>query len=799
MKRASKYFLYAIGAVMLISIGGIAGYHANRQDVAVAADAEEVTETIAIVNLDEGIEENGELINYASILISTSESGYTTASLEEARTGITNGKYAAYVVVPATFSEKVISLNSTPQKATIQYEINEDLRQDVKESTMYKIFSLEKKLNNDLGYMYLSSILNEFHTAQDNAKTIIENDNEDLEVLLSISELDLVSSVDIGKLKTHEFDIENLNLTDNYELNKQLIALIQTKYNEYVALGEGDLAELKTEGDTVLDYTSLTGLLNSLGTFKDENGNYVYTAGQQNVTGQLEGYNTNLQNNKDSLKEYLSAINVNYKKEADAQIKEKTGLKAYKEDGTIEENKTLDAFLQSKKSLAETLSDNIQAEQLTRLDVLFSNGSISTTNTAASIKSGISTSLTDQLNNAASNMILQDDIALCNQVGQKLQMESHMTNFLMANYSSLDPVIQAELESAAISCEYSDFTSYYSSLASVNPSSGDIIREVTAEYKKVVNTTVDIDSSVSGSIDNALMTTIKDVIVTDVKACFAETDLTIYYTAVDSVIVENLDNILVDFTTQEASVGYLAFEEAIENLPTVDATTLGDTIANDIIEVMTQKSNAEMKRVAEAQTEKSEEISAFHQSIQTHNPLAYVNQSELGDINSDLLSNNQEIESSLNGKFTEYVEYAMKSNETANENVNSLVDKIYEANDASNQQVSDGLLTAKDSRIKTNETNIIMLSDFIEKLPYTKLGSGPSAAAYDFIVDPLNFTEESTYTMTPNRSGVVSGSGSSSEDGGLSEDNILLIILIIFIAVAVISILYKALAGRKRP
>jgi len=90
----------------------------------------------------------------------------------------------------------------------------------------------------------------------------------------------------------------------------------------------------------------------------------------------------------------------------------------------------------------------------------------------------------------------------------------------------------------------------------------------------------------------------------------------------------------------------------------------------------------------------------------------------------------------------EYVDYALKSNETANENVNSLVDRIHEASDASNQKVTNGLMGAKDSRIITNEQNVAMLSDFIEKLPYTKLGSGPSAAAYDFIVNPSTLGDE---------------------------------------------------------
>lgn len=54
------------------------------------------------------------------------------AGLTEARQGVENNRYAAFILIPGTFSSSIQSINTQPQKAEITYAVNQNLREDAK-------------------------------------------------------------------------------------------------------------------------------------------------------------------------------------------------------------------------------------------------------------------------------------------------------------------------------------------------------------------------------------------------------------------------------------------------------------------------------------------------------------------------------------------------------------------------------------------------------------------------------------------------------------------------------------------
>ena len=62
------------------------------------------THMFAIVNLDEGINNDGETISYSQALLGTLDVQYEVTNLEAARQGIQDGRYSAYLIIPGTFS-----------------------------------------------------------------------------------------------------------------------------------------------------------------------------------------------------------------------------------------------------------------------------------------------------------------------------------------------------------------------------------------------------------------------------------------------------------------------------------------------------------------------------------------------------------------------------------------------------------------------------------------------------------------------------------------------------------------------
>ncbi|SES13383.1 YhgE/Pip domain-containing protein, partial [Lachnobacterium bovis] len=82
------------------------------------------TKKIALVNADEAVVQGGKTINYADKLISGMPKNFESVSLEMAKEGVENGNYGAYIIIPSTFSQSVVSINSTPKPVDLQYKIS---------------------------------------------------------------------------------------------------------------------------------------------------------------------------------------------------------------------------------------------------------------------------------------------------------------------------------------------------------------------------------------------------------------------------------------------------------------------------------------------------------------------------------------------------------------------------------------------------------------------------------------------------------------------------------------------------
>ncbi len=116
--KIAEIFTAIIFGVLLVIGGIIVGIQTEQKNVTKSIQAETVTK-IAVVNLDEGIKTENKQIFYAERLMDFSNENLIASTLEEARTGIENGSYAGYVIIPANFSKDATSLNTNPQKSTL--------------------------------------------------------------------------------------------------------------------------------------------------------------------------------------------------------------------------------------------------------------------------------------------------------------------------------------------------------------------------------------------------------------------------------------------------------------------------------------------------------------------------------------------------------------------------------------------------------------------------------------------------------------------------------------------------------
>lgn len=254
-------------------------------------------ELIALVNLDEGVMESGDQrVYYAQNLMDMPETGYITTNLEDARTGVKEGRYAGYIVIPADFSENIKSVNSTLQKATVTYAISEALEAKETKRTNEAIHSFIQNMNDKTSYLYVSSVMNEFHDAQRGALTVLGNDQKDLNTINDIHSTDLLANVIFPTLESNPTLGETKNITEYTMKNESFIRAVEEYYDTGIEQGKEDLAQVISSGNSLSqEWRDTQELLNSIDILHNEGENItVYENGMNALKDSFVQYNNQL-------------------------------------------------------------------------------------------------------------------------------------------------------------------------------------------------------------------------------------------------------------------------------------------------------------------------------------------------------------------------------------------------------------------------------------------------------------------------------------------------------------------------
>lgn len=215
-------------------------------------DEQYITQNIiAVVNIDEGIIVNGNRVNYAAELMSFPDVNFISTSLADAREGVAEGRYGAYIIIPNNFSRSVASINGEPEKASITYEIGNNLRADIKEEVTQDIQDFMANLSTNISYVYVDSIMGEFHSAQNGAKRVLDNDNSELEQVNAIEYETLIEAFIFPEIRRKEWELEAVDLSEHYNVLDENILQISSSYEEYLAEGKQALLELEQRREEV--------------------------------------------------------------------------------------------------------------------------------------------------------------------------------------------------------------------------------------------------------------------------------------------------------------------------------------------------------------------------------------------------------------------------------------------------------------------------------------------------------------------------------------------------------------------
>ena len=301
-------FLLGMGAGMVLSHKGISD--TKNSVLAHTTTVQELrTDKIAVVNLDTGIAVGDENINYAGSLLVNLPDNFLLTGLEDARQGLNHGLYAGYLVVPATFSQNIVSLNETPVRAEISYMINDDLTAEYKEKAIYSVLEFVSNLNDNVSYMYLNSLMDEFHDAQNESEMIMKNDQGEREAIDAIQAKDLISLIPVTEVTEVEYDIQPVDITEYMTKNAELTGQVGTKYMEYLQASEVDHQKLIVQSTALMEeMQNMDGIIMGVNLALDAEGNSVYQTGEEKLSTLFEEHNQKLMEKKQALDEGVLQI-----------------------------------------------------------------------------------------------------------------------------------------------------------------------------------------------------------------------------------------------------------------------------------------------------------------------------------------------------------------------------------------------------------------------------------------------------------------------------------------------------------
>lgn len=651
---------------------------------------------MAVVNLDEGVRYNNENRNFGVELLNISGAQYTLTGLADARSGIEDGRYAGYIIIPTDFSQKVTTINNVPETTNFAFELNKNLRDDARVEAIYNIIEFEKSYNTNLSTMYLTSVLTSFHSGQDGTRRVLQNDLEDLEIILNIRSEDFVSMVELTDVPDIENDITNLDIELQKEKNEELVNTLDDSYKEFILLSAEELENIKT------DYTSLNNSLDNIrreiSTFtpiEDENGVRNYTLS-----------NTN---------NYLSDVN-NRNREL-----------------LMNHNGTIENFLNElQKLMQRDTIDYVSAEyhenkiQKTIYAYLYENPTESYEDAIAHFKA---------------EGTLDEDVKLFMQY-LGIQLEDIKPDIEPDTDPDFDPDTDPDIDPDTdqdIDQDIDSDTNQYNEMDNDRENNPDMNPVVNPNSDQAMNSDVDMvdvpqdgqDESTDTDSDDESDSDTDD---SDEPTCFTISDYIRYYGDIEATTQRyqayqnhknNIDEVL---DLGKGLQTHRVLETSMSDISSNVRSDLGSLHSTQLeyIDSLYNSYNIEKSN-----------SDTFHQIISDFNPMSHIDQRVIDSHMRDLLENNRDIEKIVYDRDTDFNTVISNVFDTSLSHILDLREIVQLANEESNEIVENGISEVKSVKSKNSEDNQRVLNDFLATLTNTRNGTLTNTDVVNFITNPM--------------------------------------------------------------
>lgn len=307
MNWKRKYLSFALVTILCIS-GVLSGCNKEeaKQKTTEKSDATTVSEQIAVVNEDTGVEYPSGTVNYSDEFIKTlDEEIFTITSATDAEEGLKDGTYAGTLMFPANLSYMILNINyGNPQRIKLNYLISDISDKDISDKTHKRIIESYQEFNDRLSYAYINALLEEVEQGQNDVGKIFGNDAIILAAAEKFSDGDYDSEYQDPVLPRNTLDYYEHNTDEFRESGVSYAEEVGKLYEQAYRNAYADETEVQK------NIPDLVGFLESAGNVENMYARVqAYNASLDTyINTDISGYTGSVTDYENAVGEYLSAV-----------------------------------------------------------------------------------------------------------------------------------------------------------------------------------------------------------------------------------------------------------------------------------------------------------------------------------------------------------------------------------------------------------------------------------------------------------------------------------------------------------
>lgn len=181
MTEQQKSSIKIISTMILILVLPVLFFHLIGDDP--AKQKKNATRNIAVVNEDMGASESENTARFGQDVVAAlserPDYTWTVVNRSAAENGLKNRKYDAVLYIPSDFSKNVLSYDKDhPEKASIQFSIQDQLNAVNKEKVQRELENAQKKMNEQMSTLYWSFVSQEIGNVREEFEHIVGKEVE---------------------------------------------------------------------------------------------------------------------------------------------------------------------------------------------------------------------------------------------------------------------------------------------------------------------------------------------------------------------------------------------------------------------------------------------------------------------------------------------------------------------------------------------------------------------------------------------------------------------------------------------